>query len=180
MKFNNIFMSSFILGTAIFAADSGIAQSGIVGGSNSYNSGVERLSIIPARGDDFHMAREYDDAHLIKNKKQFFTYVDVTISNIPYEGLTFTMFAYIRNIQTGTVYENRWINSGNCSIVNDFKISCSTPSGSFFTLTQKTDHITLEIPKGRALALVEENSSRRLVLDGNDEDNRSFWLFEGR
>ncbi|MBP7845008.1 MAG: hypothetical protein KA116_09335 [Proteobacteria bacterium] len=174
MKFNNIFMSSLILGTAIFATTTSYAQSGIVTPKPveipfSYTAESDAQEIV--------ISREYDAAHLIKNKKQIPTYIEVKVANFPGPGLSFKIEAYIRDVKSGKEYESVWTNSGSCVQADAIKLVCTTKFGSIFTLSDRKDHVTLEIPKGRALALVESGSDRRLILDGNDEDNRSFWLF---
>lgn len=166
--------NSFVFSSIIAISSNTFAQSGIVTPKPveipySYTAESDAQEIV--------ISREYDAAHLIKNKKQTPTYIEVKIANFPGPGLSFKIEAYIRDIKSGKEYESVWTNSGTCVQADAIKLVCTTKSGSIFTLSDRKDHVTLEIPKGRALALVESGSDRRLVLDGNDEDNRSFWLF---
>jgi hypothetical protein len=168
------FKSALALLAIISISNKAFSQSGIV-----TPKPVEIPYSYTAESDaeEIVISREYDAAHLIKNKKQIPTYIEVRIANFPGPGLNFKIEAYIRDVKSGKEYSSVWTNSGSCVQADAIKLVCTTKAGSIFTLSDRKDHVTLEIPKGRALALVESGSDRRLVLDGNDEDNRSFWLF---
>lgn len=166
---------------AFFCAQTAFSQSGIVEGTSDATK--QNTNVIPARGKELCFFRKYDEAHLIKNKKQFLTQLEVSISRSALDAnkdeISFMIAGDIRDIENGNPIDSIWSNYGICSVTHWTKpeLNCASKHGSIFSLITRESHVTLEVPKNKALALAEEVSDRRVVLSGDDEDNRSYWLF---
>lgn len=176
----NLFQFTLLATSTLFSS-SAFSQSRIV--DSKPETTQQNTNVIPKIDTAISFARSYDQAHLTKNKEQFITLFEISISRYALgnekEEISFTIASEIRDIKNEKTLDGVWENSGRCAIMDwtNQTLSCESAHGSVFLLKTRKEHVTLEIPKNKSLALVDWDSDRRLVLDGNDENNRSFWLY---